>query len=145
MGMEALHEKETVHQDLKPSNIMLTPDFEAKIVDFGSVYAPGIHEIFTPMEREVALGTLDYADPSYRFRINTGIRGDIYSLGVMVYEMFTGFLPYGTKLEKCNTHADFLTLRYVPSYNHRDIIPIWFDRALEKPCHRPRMLTLDRS
>lgn len=130
--MEALHETETVHQDLKPSNIMVTPDLETKIVDFGSVYAPGIHEIFTPMEREVALGTLDYADPSYRFRINTGIRGDIYSLGVMVYEMFTGFLPYGTKLEKCNSHADFLKLRYIPSYNHRDIIPIWFDRALEK-------------
>lgn len=132
LGMEALHEKETVHQDLKPSNIMVTPDLEVKIVDFGSVYAPGIHEIFTPMEREVALGTLDYADPSYRFRINTGIRGDIYSLGVIVYEMFTGFLPYGTKLEKCNNHTDFLKLRYVPSYNHRDIIPIWFDRALEK-------------
>jgi serine/threonine protein kinase len=132
LGMEALHEKETVHQDLKPSNIMVTPDLKTKIVDFGSVYAPGIHEIFTPMEREVALGTLDYADPSYRFRINTGIRGDIYSLGVMVYEMFTGFLPYGTKLEKCNTHTDFLKLRYVPGYNHRDIIPLWFDRALEK-------------
>lgn len=131
-GMEALHETETVHQDLKPSNIMVTPDLETKIVDFGSVYAPGIHEIFTPMEREIALGTLDYSDPSYRFRINTGIRGDIYSLGVMVYEMFTGFLPYGTKLEKCNSHADFLKLRYIPSYNHRDIIPIWFDRALEK-------------
>ena len=132
MGMEALHEKETVHQDLKPSNIMVTPDFEVKIVDFGSVYAPGIHEIFTPMEREMALGTLDYADPSYRFRINSGVRGDIYLLGVITYEMFTGFLPYGTKLEKCNSHNDFLKLRYIPSYHHRDIIPVWFDRALEK-------------
>lgn len=131
-GMEALHEKETVHQDLKPSNIMVTADFKVKIVDFGSVYAPGIHEIFTPMEREVALGTLDYADPSYRFRINTGIRGDIYSLGVMVYEMFTGFLPYGAKLENCTSHESFLRLRYIPSYHHRDIIPLWFDRALEK-------------
>jgi protein phosphatase len=132
LGMKALHENETVHQDLKPSNIMVTPEDDIKIVDFGSVYAPGIHEIFTPMKREMALGTLDYADPSYRFRINTGIRGDIYSLGVMVYEMFTGFLPYGSKLEKCNSRTDFLKLRYIPSYNHRDIIPLWFDRALEK-------------
>lgn len=131
-GMEALHEKETVHQDLKPSNIMVTPDMRVKIVDFGSVYAPGIHEIFTPMERELALGTLDYADPSYRFKINTGIRGDIYSLGVIVYEMFTGFLPYGTKLEKCSSLSSFHKLRYTPSYHHRDIIPLWFDRALEK-------------
>ncbi|TNE82328.1 MAG: bifunctional protein-serine/threonine kinase/phosphatase, partial [Gammaproteobacteria bacterium] len=131
-GLEALHEKETVHQDLKPSNIMVTPELEVRIVDFGSVYAPGIHEIFTPVNREVALGTLDYADPSYRFHINTGIRGDIYSLGVIVYEMFTGFLPYGTRMEKCRSRADFLCLRYIPSYHHRDVIPLWFDRALEK-------------
>lgn len=131
-GLEALHEKETVHQDLKPSNIMVTPELEVRIVDFGSVYAPGIHEIFTPVNREVALGTLDYADPSYRFHINTGIRGDIYSLGVIVYEMFTGFLPYGTHMGKCRSRADFLCLRYIPSYHHRDVIPLWFDRALEK-------------
>ncbi len=131
-GAMALHEKQTVHQDLKPSNIMVTPELAIKIVDFGSVYAPGIHEIFIPMEREVALGTLDYADPSYRFRINTGIKGDVYSLGVIVYEMFSGALPYGTKLEHCSSHADFLNLHYVPSYHHRDIIPLWFDRALEK-------------
>ncbi len=131
-GMKALHEKETIHQDLKPSNIMVTPDQNIKIVDFGSVYAPGIHEIFTPVDREKALGTLDYADPSYRFHINTGIKGDIYSLGVMVYEMFTGALPYGTKLERCRSHEDFLNLKYVPSYHHRDIIPVWFDEAIKK-------------
>jgi len=131
-GLEALHEKETVHQDLKPGNIMVTPDMEVRIVDFGSVYVPGIHEIFTPMTREVALGTLDYADPAYRFRINTGIRGDIYSLGVIVYEMFTGFLPYGHRMEKCRSREDFLRLRYIPGYHHRDLIPFWFDRALEK-------------
>ena len=46
--------------------------------------------------------------------------------------MFTGFLPYGTKLEKCSSHEDFLRLRYTPSYHHKDIIPLWFDRTLEK-------------
>ena len=131
-GMEGLHEKETVHQDLKPSNIMVTADNDIKIVDFGSVFAPGIHEIFTPVAREEALGTLDYSDPAYRFHRNTGIRGDIYSLGVITYEMFTGFLPYGSRLEKCRSYDDFYELAYVPSYHHRDIIPLWFDRALQK-------------
>ena len=83
----------------------------------------------------MVLGTLDYADPSYRFGINTYMKGDIYSLAVIAYEMFTGgSLPYGKRQERCKTLEDFYQLEYVPSYTHREIIPLWFDRALEKGC-----------
>jgi len=134
-GLFAMHAEQVVHQDLKPGNVMVLPDGEIKIVDFGAVYAPGLQEIFNPFEREIALGTLDYADPSYRFGINTYIKGDIYSLAVMAYEMFTGgHLPYGRRMERCKTLADFHQLEYVPSYTHREIIPVWFDKALEKGC-----------
>ena len=134
-GLFAMHAQQVVHQDLKPGNIMIMPDGEIKIVDFGAVYAPGLQEIFNPFEREIALGTLDYADPSYRFGINTYIKGDIYSLAVIAYEMFTGgYLPYGKRLERCKTLEDFYQLEYVPSYQHREIIPVWFDMALEKGC-----------
>ena len=130
-----MHAQQVVHQDLKPGNIMILPDGAIKIVDFGAVYAPGLQEIFNPFEREIALGTLDYADPSYRFGRNTYTKGDIYSLAVIAYEMFTGGeLPYGKRLERCTTQRDFELLDYTPSYSHRDIIPIWFDRALEKGC-----------
>ncbi len=131
-GLEAIHAQETVHQDLKPSNVMILPDNNIKIVDFGSVYTPSIHELFCPVDRELVLGTLNYSDPLYRFGINTGRKGDVYSLGVMIYEMFTGFLPYGTRPERCRSLRDFEQLRYTPSYHHRDIIPLWFDRALQK-------------
>ena len=134
-GLFAMHAEQVVHQDLKPGNIMVLPDGKIKIVDFGAVYAPGLQEIFNPFEREIALGTLDYADPSYRFGINTYIKGDIYSLAVIAYEMFTGGqLPYGKRMERCKTLQDFYQLEYVPSYRHREIIPVWFDRALEKGC-----------
>ena len=134
-GMFAMHEQQVVHQDLKPGNIMILPDDSIKIVDFGAVYAPGLQEIFNPFEQEVALGTMDYADPSYRFGINTYTKGDIYSLGVIAYEMFTGgSLPYGQRMERCKTLEDFYKLEYVPSYQHREIIPLWFDKALEKAC-----------
>jgi serine/threonine protein phosphatase PrpC len=134
-GMAAMHAQQVVHQDLKPGNVMILPDGGVKIVDFGAVYAPGLQEIFNPFEREIALGTLDYADPSYRFGINTYIKGDIYSLAVIAYEMFTGGqLPYGRRMERCKTLQDFYSLEYVPSYRHREIIPLWFDRALEKAC-----------
>ncbi len=135
-GLAAMHAQQVVHQDLKPGNIMITPDDKIKIVDFGAVYAPGLQEIFNPFEREIALGTLDYADPCYRFGINTYVKGDIYSLAVIAYEMFTGGqLPYGNKKERCKTLQDFLDLDYTPSYAHREIIPIWFDQALQKGCN----------
>jgi serine/threonine protein phosphatase PrpC len=134
-GLFAMHAQQVVHQDLKPGNIMLTPQGDIKIVDFGAVYAPGLQEIFNPFEREIALGTLDYADPSYRFGTNTYIKGDIYSLAVITYEMFTGGqLPYGNRAERCKTLEDFYQLEYVPSNQHREIIPAWFDMALEKGC-----------
>lgn len=131
-GLEAMHAQETVHQDLKPSNIMILPGNNIKIVDFGSVYTPAIHELYTPVDREMALGTLDYSDPLYRFGINSGRKGDVYSIGVMVYEMFTGFLPYGHRLDTCHSRRDFEELSYSHSYHHRDVIPLWFDRALQK-------------
>lgn len=134
-GLAAMHAQQVVHQDLKPGNVMVLPDGNIKIVDFGAVYAPGLQEIFNPFEREIALGTLDYADPSYRFGINTYIKGDIYSLAVIAYELFTGGkLPYGKRMERCKTLEDFYALDYVPSYQHREIIPVWFDKALQKGC-----------
>jgi protein phosphatase len=49
--------------------------------------------------------------------------------------MFTGgSLPYGQRMERCKTLEDFYRLEYVPSYQHREIIPVWFDKALEKAC-----------
>lgn len=132
-GVQAFHDKETTHQDLKPGNIMLTENQQLKIVDFGSVFTPGVSEIFSPVEQEVALGTLDYADPHYRFGRNTGIKGDVFSLGVIVYELFTGgFLPFGKKIERCESLQDFQNLEYIPSFMKRDIIPLWFDRTLAK-------------
>lgn len=134
-GLFAMHAEQVVHQDLKPGNIMILPDGKIKIVDFGAVYAPGLQEIFNPFEREIALGTLDYADPSYRFGTNTYIKGDIYSLAIIAYEMFTGgHLPYGKRIERCKSLQDFYDLEYIHSYEHREIIPLWFDRALEKAC-----------
>jgi serine/threonine protein phosphatase PrpC len=146
-GLSAMHAQQVVHQDLKPGNVMIMPDGKIKIVDFGAVYAPGLQEIFNPFESEIALGTLDYADPSYRFGINTYIKGDIYSLAVIAYEMFTGGqLPYANKMERCKTLQEFHDLEYTPSYEHREIIPVWFDQALQKGCNNNpelRYSTLD--
>lgn len=143
-GIQAFHQCETIHQDLKPGNIMVqsqtnetTGALEEKaiIIDFGSVFVSGVAEIFIPIEHEAALGTASYSDPLYLTGKNSAIQGDIYSLATIAYELFTGKLPYGTAIEACQTPRDFDALRYIPARQVNPRIPIWLDRALEKGVH----------
>ncbi len=131
-GLKSFHGNDTTHQDLRPSNIMIDKDNKIKIVDFGSVFIAGAAEIFVPIQHEGALGTASYADPLYLQGKNPGSQGDLYSLATIAYELFTSQLPYGDKIEECVSSMEFDRLRYVNADRHNPIIPIWFDRALEK-------------
>lgn len=131
-GLKAFHQRETLHQDLKPSNIIVGPDDSVKIVDFGSVFVAGVNEIFVPLQRDRILGTMNYSDPVFRLGQNTGLKGDQFSLAAIAYEIFTQHLPYGDALEKCEKPNQLQRLTYIPADRHNPIIPIWFDRALEK-------------
>lgn len=131
-GLKAFHDKETIHQDLKPGNILINNNNDIKIVDFGSTFVAGTAELFNPLEHEGALGTATYSDPQYLLGRNTGIQGDLYALATITYEIFTGKLPYGDNVEECRTAFDYDRLRYIQASYHNPLIPIWFDRALEK-------------
>ena len=134
-ALSALHDMETIHQDLKPANILLDADDNVKVIDFGSVYVAGIAEIFTPIEHEGALGTATYSDPHYLRGKNTGVQGDIYALATICYELFSQQLPYGSAIEQCTNPNDFDKLRYNSIREFNPGIPVWFDRALEKAVH----------
>ena len=131
-GLAAFHSNDSTHQDLRPSNIMINSEGKIKIVDFGSVFVAGVAEIFVPIRHEGALGTASYADPLYLQGKNSGSQGDLYSLATIAYEIFTGALPYGDKIENCVSAMDYDRLRYQPASQFNAIIPVWFDRALEK-------------
>ncbi|MCK5354872.1 MAG: bifunctional protein-serine/threonine kinase/phosphatase, partial [Methyloprofundus sp.] len=95
-GLRAFHRMEMLHQDLKPENIIIDKQGVVKIIDFGSVKIAGITEM-TPMEKheENILGTLNYTAPEYHLDQRGTIKSDLYSLGVIAYEMINGALPYG--------------------------------------------------
>ncbi|NKW88307.1 bifunctional protein-serine/threonine kinase/phosphatase [Alteromonadaceae bacterium A_SAG4] len=131
-ALKAFHSTETIHQDLKPANIIVDDAMKIKVIDFGSVFVAGIAEIFIPLEHLGALGTATYSDPYYLQGRNTGIQGDIYALATITYELFTGELPYGERIEQYVNSHDFDKLRYISATDHNPIIPLWFDRALEK-------------
>jgi len=131
-ALKAFHDTETIHQDLKPGNILIDDQMQIKVIDFGSVFVAGIAEIFVPLEHNGALGTASYSDPHYLMGHNTGIMGDIYSLATITYELFTGKLPYGEQIEQCRGAFDYDRLRYRHAYEFNPVVPLWFDRALEK-------------
>ena len=89
LGMEAAHKNKTVHRDIKPQNIMITNDGRVKVADFGIARATGGNTI-TP----TALGSVHYFSPEQARGGYVDCRSDIYSLGITMYEMVTGKVPF---------------------------------------------------
>lgn len=131
-GLGAIHRRETLHQDLKPDNILIDKQGNPVIIDFGSCRVAGIQEIHTPIERDTVLGTLDYSAPEV-LTLNPPTRAcDIYSLAIIAYEMLTGKHPYGEAYARCKTIDDFKRLEYRPAWSHNPLVPVWLDGALKK-------------
>ena len=91
-GLTAVHEREIVHRDLKPSNVMVDRSGHAVLMDFGMAYHPGDEKLTS--EGSV-LGTLAYLSPEHARGQTVDVRSDIYTLGVILYEMLTGRRPPG--------------------------------------------------
>jgi serine/threonine protein kinase/serine/threonine protein phosphatase PrpC len=131
-GTRALHRKETLHQDIKPDNIIIGEDDHVTVIDFGSCYISGVAEIEAAFEREIALGTETYSAPEYKLRRRSSLKSDMFSIAVVMYEMLTGKLPYGDKFERCQSTNDFYRLNYHPARDLNPMVPKWMDGTLQK-------------
>jgi len=90
-ALEHAHENNIVHRDVKPQNVLITRDGRAKLTDFG--IARGATAA-TLTQTDTIMGSVHYLSPEQARGETTGPRSDIYSLGVVLYEMATGTLPY---------------------------------------------------
>ena len=127
-GLQAAHEKGIVHRDIKSSNLMVTPQGQGKVMDFGLAQ---LAERSKLTKTTVSLGTPSYMSPEQAQKSKTDRRTDIWSLGVVVYEMVTGRLPFEREREQAvlysivNEEPEVMTAQRVD-------VPVELDRIVGK-------------
>ncbi len=108
-GLQAVHSAGIIHRDLKPSNLILIPDgdgFRVKLTDFGIAGRLVSDTVLTSLTQAgTALGTPDYMAPEQLEHGRTSVQSDIYSLGLILFEMVTGKKPFAGKAASERLHA----------------------------------------
>lgn len=95
----------------------------------------GIAEISTPLEQTNLLGTKNYTAPEYANDQPGSNRSDIYSLGVITYEILSGRLPYGEMPNKWKTKNLATVMHYTPLTDYNPSVPRWLSATLKKAVH----------
>lgn len=134
-GLRAFHRKEMLHQDVRPDNIMIDKTGTAKIIDFGSTQVTGVIEAMPLARHNDILGTAQYTAPEYVLGEGGSPRSDLFSLGVIAYQLLTGKLPYGADAAKARTRSQIGKLRYRSAIEDNREIPSWVDETLRRAVH----------
>jgi len=128
-GLARVHEAGIVHRDIKPANVFLTRDGEAKILDFGIARLEG--DGASQTRTGASWGTPAYMSPEQARGERVDGRTDIWSLGVMLYEMLAGRRPFGGDSMEAMIAA-ILTQRPKPLERVRPDVPAELARAVER-------------
>lgn len=126
-ALQYAHEREIVHRDIKPANIMILKDYQVKVMDFGIARV----ESHSMTKTGIAMGTPNYISPEQLRGKSIDKRADLFSLGVVIYELLVGKRPFrGENI----TSLIYSVLNHEPEKpsNVNPQIPLLFDQIVAK-------------
>ena len=132
-AVHSLHQQDVIHFDVKPENVILTRDGTAVLIDFGFGHHVRYPDLLAE-ETRFGAGSAPYVSPEQLLGTRSDPRSDIFSLGVVLYEMATGILPFG---EPDADVRNRLWLDPVPPAVHSPAIPPWLQEIILR-CVEPR-------
>lgn len=125
------HERGVLHCDVKPANLLIAPDGDLKILDFGLARLRRIDEVARPDGPGGSGGTLDYMSPEQVRGLPVDARSDGWALAVVLYEALTGVRPFGSAGDLSATILDIISREPTPPSELRPQLPAALDELLE--------------
>jgi len=134
-ALHGLHQQDAIHLDLKPDNVVLKEDGDAVLIDFGLAHHARFPDLLAE-EKRFAAGSAPYVSPEQVLGTRSDPRSDIFALGVILYEMATGELPFGVPATLAGLR-DRLWVDPVPPRAVARELPPWLQEVILR-CLEPR-------
>lgn len=131
-ALRAFQRLDVVHRDLKPDNVMIDKYGQIKLIDYGTVLVASLEEDCNLIKETVPQGTLNYIAPETLLFMKADNMSDLFSLGVICYEMLSGELPFKPMKTATVTQTGYHDWQYRSIKQFRPDLPFWLDLSLQQ-------------